>query len=117
MTPETIAKLEEGFLMSLSDREACLYANINPSTLYRYCEENPEFSERKELLKEQVKIQAKMNIVGAINKGGESLSQWYLERRDKDFNPKQGIDHTSGGKPLPILNVFPDLGNEKDSAA
>lgn len=84
MTAETILKLEEGFLMAFTDKEASLYANISPSTLYLYCQENPEFSERKELLKEQVKIRAKTNIVDAINKGDKLLSQWYLERKSKD---------------------------------
>lgn len=54
-----VRKLEHGFLNGLSDREACLFANIAPSTLYEYCKENPEFSERKELLKDQVKLKAK----------------------------------------------------------
>lgn len=93
MTPETIAKLEEGFLLGLTDREASLYANINPATLYRFCEEHPDFSDRKELLKEQVKIRAKQNIVGAINQGDKLLSQWYLERRDPEYKPKQENDN------------------------
>lgn len=91
-----LAKLEEGFLIGLNDRECCLYADINPSTLYRYCEENPEFSERKELLKEQLKIKAKMNIQQAITTHEDSdLSKWYLERKSKDeFGIKQTIEHS-----------------------
>lgn len=85
MTPEVISKLEEGFLRySLTDREACLYAGISPQTLYEYCKNNPEFSERKELLKEQVKIKAKQNLTQEIGEGDKSLSQWWLERRAKD---------------------------------
>ncbi len=114
MTPETIAKLEEGFLMGFTDREASLYANIVPATLYTFCNENPEFGERKELLKENVKMIAKKNVVGGIQKGDKPLSQWYLERRDRDFSDKRDI--TSDGKPLPILNaLFADASNKKDS--
>lgn len=98
MTPETIGKLEEGFLKGLSDREACLYADINPSTLYAYCIANPDFSERKELLKEQVKMQAKKNIAEAIGAGNLHTSQWYAERRDRDFSGKQEVDITSKGE-------------------
>lgn len=101
MTPENIEKLEEGFLKGFSDRESCLYAKIAPSTLYAFCQENPDFSERKELLKEQVKMKAKDNIQAAIHAGDKLLSQWYLERRDKDFKPKS--DLTSDDKPIPIL--------------
>lgn len=39
-------------MLGLSDRECCLYADIGESTLYDYCKENPDFSERKEALKE-----------------------------------------------------------------
>ena len=66
MTPEIIDKLEEGFLMGFTDREACLFAGIAPSTLYDFCQEDKEFSERKELLKEQIKMRAKQNIAHGI---------------------------------------------------
>jgi len=93
MTENTIRKLEEAFIKGLSDREACLYANIGTSTLYDYCNENPEFSERKELLKEQVKMRAKINIAEKINNGDISASMWYLERKGKEdgFNLKQEL--------------------------
>jgi hypothetical protein len=93
MTPETIAKLEQGFMAGLSDREASLYANIAPSTLYAYCAENLEFSERKELLKEQTKMWAKLNVDEGIRKGNSDISKWFLERRDPDFKPKQETDN------------------------
>ena len=56
ITKETVQKLEEGFLMGLSDREACIYADIAVSTLYNYCKKHKEFSERKELLQNEVEI-------------------------------------------------------------
>lgn len=81
----------------LTDREACLFANIAPSTLYDFCKENPVFSERKELLKEQVKIRAKLNVAEGINKGDRPLSQWYLERKAKDeFSGRQEITGSNG---------------------
>jgi hypothetical protein len=92
MTPETIKRLEDGFIAGLSDREASLYADTAPSTLYAYCEENPDFSERKELLKERIKMRAKFNISEAIEAKDKTLSQWLLERRDPDFKPKNETD-------------------------
>ncbi len=94
MTAETIDKLEEGFLMGLNDTEACLFANIGSRTLYDYCTANPEFSQRKEELKENIKMIAKRNIADGINKGEKPLSQWYLERRDKGFKPKAETEHS-----------------------
>lgn len=104
MTPETLAKLEEGFLMGFTDREASLFAGINPSTLYRYCEDNPEYSERKELLKENVKMIAKKNIYTEIGAGDKQLSQWYTERRDPEFKAKQDITTDN----QPILQLKPE---------
>lgn len=98
MTEEMIGKLELLFAKGLSDREACLIANIHPSTLYDYCEKNPEFTERKELLKEKVKIQAKLNIADAIENNDVDNSKWYLERKAKDeFSTKQIIDADVNG--------------------
>jgi len=93
MTPETIAKLEAAFLNGASDTQACFVAGIAPATLYNYGTEYPEFLERKEALKEQVKYRAKMNITNAINDGDKQLSQWLLERRDPDYKPKQETDN------------------------
>ncbi len=103
MTTETIAKLEEGFMLGFTDKEACLFAGIAPTTLYDFCQANKEFAERKELLKEQIKMRAKHNIAKAINEGEKPLSQWYLERRDRDFKTKTDI--TSDEKPLVITGI------------
>lgn len=93
MTKYVLDKLEMLFAKGLTDREACLIADINPSTLYNYCNENPEFLERKELLKEKVKIKAKLNVEEAIESGDVDLSKWYLERKAKDeFSVKQMIE-------------------------
>lgn len=88
MTPETIQKLENGFSMGLSDREACLYAGIVPQTLFNYGATHPEFMERRELLKENVRMRAKMNIHAEVAAGDARTSQWYLERRDPEYANK-----------------------------
>jgi len=93
ITDGVVRKLEDVFLKGLSDREACLHVGISPTTLYEYCSQNPEFAERKELLKEQPKIKAKLNINEEIQNGNTGVSQWYLERRAKDeFSSKQEFD-------------------------
>lgn len=94
MTPETLGKLEDGFSKGLSDREACLYAGIDPTTLYDYLQSHPEFSNRRDLLKENVRMQAKINIHTEVAAGDARTSQWYLERRDPEFREKQQIDTT-----------------------
>lgn len=92
MTEEVVDKLTYAFSKGLSDREACLYVGISTTTLYDYCNDNPDFAERKELLKEQPKIKAKMNICEALEYKDVDISKWYLERRAKDeFSTKQEI--------------------------
>lgn len=92
MTEAVLFKLETLFAQGLSDREACLIADISTSAFYNYCEENPDFKERKELLKDKPKIKAKLNIAESIEKGDIDDSKWYLERKAKDeFSTKQEI--------------------------
>ena len=93
MTEDTIHKLEYAFMRGLTDLEACLYANISKSTLYNYCEENPEFMDRKEELKQHPTAKARLNVTEAIEKGDTDLSKWYLERKAKDeFSTKQTVE-------------------------
>ncbi len=86
MTPEVLHKLEEAFAIGCSDTEACSYADISPRTLYKYQEEEPEFIQRKEQLKEKPILKAKNTIVKAL--GEPEHAKWYLERRVDDFKPK-----------------------------
>ena len=92
MTEAVLQKLEYGFMKGLTDEQCCGYADISPSTLYNYCNENPEFMERKEQLKNKPSVRAKLNIVDAIEEGNAELSKWWLERKEKsEFSTKQEI--------------------------
>ena len=88
MTPETIRKLEEGFTKGLSDLESCLYAGISAPPFYEYLQKHPEFAERRDLLKNNVRMQAKINIHTEVAAGDARTSQWYLERRDPEYANK-----------------------------
>lgn len=92
MTEEVLAKLEQAFMDGHTDEEACLIGEIDHSTLYRYCQQNPDFARKKELLKNNPKIKARRNILQQINAGDVELSKWYLERKAKDeFSIKQEV--------------------------
>jgi len=94
MNKDIVAKLEEWFAMWFTDAEACLYANISKNTLYRYIDDNPEFWNRKELLKDQPKLKAKMNVLNKIEEWDDYNSRWYLERKWKDeFSLKQETEN------------------------
>lgn len=87
MTNCVIGKLEEAFALGCTDAEACFYADIHPDTLYDYCKKNPQFSERKSLLKLKPVLKAKKTILENLNDA--KVAQWYLERKCKEeFNTK-----------------------------
>lgn len=91
MTDEKVKELEGYFSIGATDLEACFLAGISKQTLYNYQENNPDFVDRKEALKNMPKYKAKKNIVGEIEKGDKETSKWYLERKDKEFKNKTDI--------------------------
>jgi hypothetical protein len=96
MTPETLAKLEDAFAYGLTDQEACFVANISKDALYDYCNKHPEFSDRKEALKQSPTIRAKRTVVKAIDGGDKETAKWYLERKNKDeFSTKTNTQLSS----------------------
>lgn len=89
-----LGKLEDAFMNAFNDEMACLYAGINPDTLYEYCKRNPKFTERKERLKMTPSLKAQTVIVKDIeNVGG---ARYWAERRMREFMPKQTM--ILGGK-------------------
>ncbi len=91
---DVLRKLTEGFALGLTDAEACLYADVGTTAFYSYCAENPEFSEKKEILKGKPLMHARANVAKAVAEGDQPTSKWMLERRSPDFNPTQNIAAT-----------------------
>ncbi len=121
MTQEVIGKLDEAFAMGCTDKEACLYAGIHPSSLYDYQNEHPEFSERKETLKESPFLLARRTIYKSLNT--VAAAQWFMERKRKDEFSQRVENTGKDGKdllPIPILatmNVPTDNSDNQDSPA
>jgi len=88
MTPLVLGKLEDAFMMGATDEQACLVADINPSTLYDYQKENPEFTQRKAKLKDQPNLLAKMVVLNAVKDGDKNQANWLLERKDPGYVKK-----------------------------
>ena len=100
-------KLEEAFSLGCSDREACIYANIAPSTLYEYQKRNPEFTERKADLKEKIVLLARQTVAKAIQNGDEKSAQWLLERKKrKEFAVRTQME-------LKQVEAFDDMTDEQ----
>ena len=107
MTDDVVNKLEQAFAMGCTDIESCLFANISKQTLYNYQALHPEFIDRKEELKDSLKLHAKSNLSRSI-KIDEDVdnSKWYLERKSKsEFSTRTEQDITSKGSPLQAFLV------------
>ena len=104
MTEETVNKLEQAFSMGCSDLEACLFADISKQTLYDYQKKNPEFVDRKAMLKQKMIFKARSVVADALNNKDENTAKWYLERKAKDeFSTKVENDTTVKGLEIALV--------------
>ena len=107
VTESVLQKLEEAFSIGCSDREACVYANISERTLYYYQDSNPDFLQRKQLLKEKVVLLARQTVAKAIQNGDEKSAQWLLERKKrKEFAVRTQME-------LKQVEAFDDMTDEQ----
>ncbi len=132
MTQKVLQQLEEVWSLDGSDKEACLYAGISERALYYYQDENPEFLQRKRLLREKSILAArrcviqgflgrpaKFDVTGSLLephiKPSPELALRYLERKRKaEFGLRTEITG-AGGKPL-IKTDPEDMTNEEIAA-
>jgi hypothetical protein len=84
MTPEVLDKLQSAFAIGCTDTEACIFADIDMSSMYKYQEKHPEFTERKHLLKKKPVLKARMNLMDSLNQKNIDTSKWFLERKARD---------------------------------
>jgi hypothetical protein len=121
MTPEVISKLEEVFAIGGSDKEACFYADISHQALYDYQNKHPEFTERKEALKERPILLARQTVVKKIGESYQNAIDYLKRKKRSEFG--DNTDITSGGEKLPtpimpLSNAIPtDDSNKEDNPA
>jgi len=82
-TEQTLQKLEEAFALGCTDEEACLFANISPSSLYNHQRADDEFMERKQLLRHTPILKARLEVIKGFA-GNPGLALKYLERKKSD---------------------------------
>lgn len=93
MTIDVVSKLLAAFNNDYNITQACAYAGISRETYYKWCEDNPVFSDKMAEAKEAPNRRAKEVVVGAINEGDANLAFRWLERRDPDYKPKAEVDN------------------------
>ncbi|MCC2615943.1 hypothetical protein LJ739_06790 [Aestuariibacter halophilus] len=82
VTAEVLRKLEEAFSWGCTDAEACVYANLAPRTFYDYCEQNEEFSQWKEVLKDSPTMKAKSIIKKSLDDGDIGTANQVINRKE-----------------------------------
>ena len=86
MTKDVLAKLEQAYKVGATDEEASEYAEIDPSTLYRYFKKNPAFCNKKTGWKTRPCLKAKFTVYKNLD--DPKLALDYLKLRDDDFSTK-----------------------------
>jgi hypothetical protein len=115
MTPETLKKIEEAFLLGCTDLEACLYAGISPPTLYTYQKDNKEFLDRKETLKSNPVMKARKVLLDALDDGDVLTAHKIIERKEgtKIKQELSGVD----GAPIETKSItFIPVGKDDSSS-
>jgi hypothetical protein len=94
MTEAVLAKLNEAFAIGASDKEACFYADISIHALYDYQQKHPEFTERKEALKERPVLLARQTVIKALDNDPQT-ARWFLERKSRhEFATKTEVEQS-----------------------
>lgn len=105
MTPETIDKLRQAFLIGATKEEASGYAGISKVTLYSYIEKHPEFVNEIEKWQSEPILKAKTTVVKNLD--DTKNAQWYLERKAKaEFAPRQEHTGADGNAIQAIIDKY-----------
>lgn len=103
MKPEVLAKLQQAFAIDATIEEACFYADIDPSTYYRWKKSSPKQCEQLEALRNTPILAARQTLASAV-KADPQIALKYLERKRKDeFSLKTEQDVSVKELPKPIL--------------
>lgn len=97
-TPDTIQKLEYAYSIGCTDTESALYADVSLSALYNYIANNPDFKERRDVLKRKPILLAKKTVYDSMAEGDTVTAKWLLEHKASDeFNTRSEVAVTADG--------------------
>lgn len=110
ITAEIVAKLEQAYKIGANDTEACLHAGIDRTTLFRYEQSNPDFSNKKAEWKRNPILKAKHTIYKNLD--DPSVAKWLLERKDDEYKNKQELSGNVNVIPTEF-NILPVRSNDE----
>jgi len=90
-----LAKLEDAFRFGATKIEACLWAGIDASTLWRHEEKDPDFAMKIEAWQNELVSIARANIAKSIRDGSVNDSWTFLKaKRKEEFAEQKNIRPT-----------------------
>lgn len=107
-TQDVLNKLQQAFLKGYSNRAACIYADVVEGTFYKYCDENPEYVEKKKAWQENPVSKSRDVVYDAIDQGDVQTAKWMLERKCKDEFSLRTEQTGIGGGPIKKEVVYID---------
>lgn len=84
MSEQVLAKLEDAFRFGATKNEACLWAGIDASTLWRHEEKDPDFAMKIEAWQNELVSIARANIAKSIRSGCVTDSWTFLKAKRKE---------------------------------
>ena len=109
-TEEVVKSIEEAYAMDCSVVEVLIHANISKQTLYNWRDDDKEWAERLDELKENPFLKARKTIIKGIGENYNNAMDYMKRKKKKEFG--DNMDLTTDGEQLPVLVKFLD-GKEK----
>lgn len=92
ITESKIKTLEYYFTCGFTDEEACLEADISTRTLYNYCTKNPEWAEKRQLLKRKPIMRAKLLVNKNLEEGKDEFVKMVYQEDKRQERAKIKVD-------------------------
>jgi len=109
-TEEVVKSIEEAYAMDCSVVEVLIHANISKQTLYNWRDDDKEWAERLDELKENPFLKARKTIIKGIGENYNNAMDYMKRKKKKEFG--DNMDLTTDGEQLPVLVKFVN-GKEK----
>ena len=109
LTPEVIQKLEMLYSLDASRLEICGYIEVSDQTIYNWQKKNPKLFEKLERLRAKPVLKARQTVIQKIGESYQNAMDYLKRKRKLEFG--DGIDVTSGNKPIPLLSALINQNN------
>lgn len=98
MTKQVLAKIKHAIRMGSTEEEACSFAEIDPSTLWRYKQKNKYFAMQIKEWQNYLVLSARQNIFDSIDECKNMTDSWaYLRaKRKEEFAEQKNLNVRTG---------------------